>query len=103
MSPRARAGKGAGTMRDNPTLRPGQIDRIRSAAQLRPVEADEAVTRDYLVNLLSLNELVARVSVALKQNYVSDEERVLFSVGDLHLDASRYLVQKRGRPLHLTP
>jgi two-component system, OmpR family, KDP operon response regulator KdpE len=59
--------------------------------------------RDYSVNLLPLHELIARVCVALKRNHASDEEKVLFSVGDLHLDASRYLVQKRGRPLHLTP
>jgi two-component system, OmpR family, KDP operon response regulator KdpE len=63
----------------------------------------EAASRDLAVSLLPLHELVARVCIALKQNHASNEETVLFSVGDLHLDASRYLVQKRGRPLHLTP
>jgi two-component system, OmpR family, KDP operon response regulator KdpE len=65
--------------------------------------ASEAVARDYSVNLLPLNELIGRVCAALERNHVSNEEEVLFSVGDLHLDASRYLVQKRGRSLHLTP
>jgi two-component system KDP operon response regulator KdpE len=60
------------------------------------------VARDYSVNLLPLHELIARVCTALKRDHVSDKE-VLFSVGDLHLDASKHLVQKRGRPLHLTP
>jgi two-component system, OmpR family, KDP operon response regulator KdpE len=63
----------------------------------------EAVSRDLSVSLLPLHELVARVCIALKRNYASNEEKVLFSVGDLHLDASRYLVRKKGRPLHLTP
>jgi DNA-binding response OmpR family regulator len=63
----------------------------------------EAVVRDYSVNLLPLHKLIARVCVALKRNDASDKEKALFNVGDLHLDASRYLVQKRGRPLHLTP
>lgn len=63
----------------------------------------EAIARDYVVNLLPLNEVIERVCAALRQNRVSNEEEVLFSVGDLHLDASRHLVQKRGRRLHLTP
>src|ERR1700735_4464293 len=36
-------GKGAGTMRDNPNLSPQQIDRIRSVAQLRSVQAGEVL------------------------------------------------------------
>jgi two-component system KDP operon response regulator KdpE len=63
----------------------------------------EAVTRDYSVNLLPLHELIARVCAALNRNCASCKEEVRFSVGDLHLDASRHLVRKRGRPLHLTP
>jgi two-component system KDP operon response regulator KdpE len=63
----------------------------------------EAATRDYSVNLLPLHELIARICAALERNHVSSEEEVPFSVGDLHLDASRHLVQKRGRRLHLTP
>jgi DNA-binding response OmpR family regulator len=63
----------------------------------------EAVARDYAVNLLPLNEVIKRVCAALKQDRISNEEEVLFSVGDLHLDATRHLVQKRGRRLHLSP
>jgi two-component system, OmpR family, KDP operon response regulator KdpE len=63
----------------------------------------EAVSRDLSVSLLPLHELVARVCIALKRSHTSNEEKVLFSVGDLHLDALKHLVQKRGRPLHLTP
>jgi hypothetical protein len=36
-------GEGAGTMRDNPNLSPEQIDRIRSVAQLRSVQAGEVL------------------------------------------------------------
>jgi len=63
----------------------------------------DAVSRDFSVNLLPLHDLIARVCVALKRNHAFNEDKVLFSVGDLQLDASRYLVQKRGRHLHLTP
>jgi DNA-binding response OmpR family regulator len=63
----------------------------------------EVVTHDYSVNLLPIHELIARVCAALNRNCGSYREEVRFSIGDLHLDASRYLVQKRGRPLHLTP
>jgi two-component system KDP operon response regulator KdpE len=78
------------------------IQTARNGDGLRD-ERSEVVTHDYSVNLISLHELIARVCIALKRNNVSDEEKVLFTVGDLQLDASRHLVQKRGRPLHLTP
>lgn len=66
-------------------------------------EPSETVARDYSVKLLPLHELIARVCAALKRNQDSNNQELLFSVGDLHLDASRHLVQKRGRRLHLTP
>ncbi|WP_353067642.1 response regulator transcription factor [Tunturibacter psychrotolerans] len=65
--------------------------------------SSEAVARDYSIDLLPFHELIARVCAALKRTHDSNEEQVLFRVGDLHLDASRHLVHKRGRPLHLTP
>jgi two-component system KDP operon response regulator KdpE len=77
------------------------IQTMRDSDGLRG-RSSEVVARDYSVNLLPLHELIARVCTALKRDHVSDKE-VLFSVGDLHLDASKHLVQKRGRPLHLTP
>jgi two-component system, OmpR family, KDP operon response regulator KdpE len=58
---------------------------------------------DYSESLSPLHELIARVCAAIARNNVSSKEDVLFRVGDLHLDASRHLVQKRGRTLHLTP
>ncbi|WP_433964654.1 winged helix-turn-helix domain-containing protein [Tunturiibacter gelidiferens] len=63
----------------------------------------EAAARSYSVYLLPLHELIGRVCAALERKHASNKEEVIFSVGDLHLDASRHLVQKRGRPLHLTP
>jgi two-component system, OmpR family, KDP operon response regulator KdpE len=65
--------------------------------------SSEAVALDYSIDLLPFHELIARVCAALKRAHGPDEEEFLFRVGDLHLDASRHLVQKRGRPLHLTP
>src|SRR6266567_3817447 len=43
VSPRAHAGSAAGTMRANPNLSEEQIDRIRSVAQLRSVQAGEVL------------------------------------------------------------
>jgi DNA-binding winged helix-turn-helix (wHTH) protein len=61
------------------------------------------VVGDFSLDLMPLHELLSRVYVALKRNDSFDEEKVLFNIGELHLDTSRHLVQKRGRPLHLTP
>jgi DNA-binding response OmpR family regulator len=64
-----------------------------------PSRSSEAVARDYSVNLLPFHDLIARVCAALKRNQVSNiEEEFLSSLGDLHLDASRHLVQRRSRP-----
>ena len=78
------------------------IQTVRDSDGLRG-RPSEAGARDYSVNLLPLHELIGRVCSALERNHVSNKEEVLFCVGDLHLDASRHLVQKRGRPVHLTP
>jgi two-component system, OmpR family, KDP operon response regulator KdpE len=58
---------------------------------------------DLPVILLPLHELVVKVCTALKSNRAFAEVGALFKVGDLRLDVSRHLVQKRGCPLHLTP
>jgi DNA-binding response OmpR family regulator len=63
----------------------------------------EAGAHDYSIDLLPFDELIARVCAALKRTHIANREEILFRVGDLHLDASRHLVQKKGRPLHLTP
>jgi two-component system KDP operon response regulator KdpE len=78
------------------------IQAVRDSDGLRG-RPSAAGTHDYSINLLPLHELIGRVCAALERSHVSNKEEVLFCVGDLHLDASRHLVQKRGRPLHLTP
>lgn len=78
------------------------IQTVRDSDGLRG-RPSAAGTHDYSINLLPLHELIGRVCAALERSHVSNKEEVLFCVGDLHLDASRHLVQKRGRPLHLTP
>jgi two-component system KDP operon response regulator KdpE len=62
-----------------------------------------AISKDFSINLLPLGDLVARVCVSLNQNRSPDEEGLVFMIGGLLLDSSRYLVQKKGRTLHLTP
>ena len=68
--------------------------------QRNPTDAN---SKDFSINLLPLGDLIARVPVSLNQNKAPDEEGVVFMVGGLLLDSSRYLVQKKGRTLHLTP
>jgi hypothetical protein len=63
----------------------------------------DAKSKDFSINLLPLRDLIAQVLVSLDQNKAADEEGVVFMVGDLLLDSSRHLVQKKGRTLHLTP
>jgi two-component system, OmpR family, KDP operon response regulator KdpE len=78
------------------------IQTARDSDGLRGMHSETAAG-DYSVNLLPLHELIARVCAALKRDHVSNEEEVLYSIGDLHLDASRHMLRKKGRPLHLTP
>jgi DNA-binding response OmpR family regulator len=79
------------------------IQASRDSDDLRGKPSEMAAAHDYSVNLLPLHELIARVCAALKRSQDSNKEEALFIVGDLHLDASRHVVQKRGRRLHLTP
>jgi two-component system KDP operon response regulator KdpE len=63
----------------------------------------DAKSKDFSISLLPLGDLIARIPVSLNQNKAADEEGVVFMIGGLLLDSSRYLVQKKGRTLHLTP
>jgi two-component system KDP operon response regulator KdpE len=69
----------------------------------RKVEALDAGADDYITKPFQLRELIARLRVAARRNKITDEDATVFMIGDVCLDSSRHLVQKKGRAVHLTP
>ena len=57
---------------------------------------------DYITKPFSIEELLARIRVALrKQSKQAEDEKLLFC-GDLSIDISRHLVMRNGREIALT-
>ena len=57
---------------------------------------------DYITKPFALEELVARVQVALRRTGLADSSAIL-AAGDLELDDDAHLVTKGGEVVHLTP
>jgi two-component system KDP operon response regulator KdpE len=72
--------------------------------QERKVEVLEAGADDYLTKPFHMGELTARIRAALRRSAtIAAQETRAITIGDLSLDPVRYLVQKAGRRIHLTP
>lgn len=70
----------------------------------RKVEALDAGADDYITKPFQLRELIARLRAAVRRNKLPDEHQdSVITVGDVCLDTTRHLVQKKGRTVHLTP
>jgi two-component system KDP operon response regulator KdpE len=71
----------------------------------RKVEALDAGADDYITKPFQLRELIARLRAVVRRNksFEEDKETAILVVGDVSLDASRHLVLKNGRTVHLTP
>jgi len=69
----------------------------------RKVEALDAGADDYITKPFQLRELIARLRAVVRRNKSSEEEEAVILIGDVSLDASRHLVLKNGRTVHLTP
>ena len=69
----------------------------------RKVEALDAGADDYITKPFQLRELIARLRAAVRRNKLAEEDGSVITVGDVCLDASRHLVLKKGRTVHLTP
>jgi two-component system KDP operon response regulator KdpE len=68
----------------------------------RKVEALDTDADDYITKPFQLRELIARLRAARRNNF-AEEDTSLILIGDVSLDVTRHLVQKKGRTVHLTP
>jgi two-component system KDP operon response regulator KdpE len=69
----------------------------------RKVEALDAGADDYITKPFQLRELTARLRAAVRRNNVTDSDSDRIAIGDVAIDLERHLVEKSGRPVHLTP
>jgi len=69
------------------------------------VAALDAGADDYLTKPFGVNELLARMRVALKHAHAAGEtlQPQILTLGEVNLDLTRREVFRAGRPLHLTP
>ncbi|UDQ87438.1 MULTISPECIES: response regulator transcription factor [Xanthobacter] len=67
------------------------------------VEALEAGADDYVTKPFGMNELVARIRVALRHRLQQQGEKPLFVVGDLSVDLVRRIVKVKDREVKLSP
>jgi two-component system KDP operon response regulator KdpE len=67
------------------------------------VNALDAGADDYLTKPFGVNELLARLRVALRHAQAGPEQRQVMEAGPLRVDLSRREVSVGGREVHLTP
>jgi two-component system KDP operon response regulator KdpE len=67
------------------------------------VEALDAGADDYLTKPFGVEELLARIRVALRHRAAEEQPAPVFETGDLRVDLHRRQVQVGGREVHLTP
>lgn len=92
------------------------LQQLRSRGHLMPVlfltARDETADRvrgltsggdDYITKPFALEELVARVQVALRRRGVAPADSAIIRIGDLVLDNDAHRVSRAGKSVHLTP
>jgi two-component system KDP operon response regulator KdpE len=68
------------------------------------VKALDAGADDYVTKPFQLQELVARIRTSIRRFQAPDTPKdATITIGDITLDPVRYLVEKSGRAIHLTP
>ncbi|MEX0629704.1 MAG: response regulator transcription factor [Chloroflexota bacterium] len=72
-------------------------------AEADKVRALDLGADDYLIKPFGVDELLARVRVALRHAGRSSGTEAVFATGDLRIDRERRRVEVSGREVHLTP
>lgn len=68
------------------------------------VDALDAGAFDYVTKPFQIRELTARLRAVIRRRQAPDRGRdVITVVGDISLDSSRHILEKRGEQLHLAP
>ncbi|PYE32142.1 two-component system KDP operon response regulator KdpE [Rhizobium sp. PP-F2F-G38] len=67
------------------------------------VQALELGADDYVTKPFGMNELVARIRVALRHRFQSQGEAPVFEAGDLSVDLVKRIVKVRGSEVKMTP
>jgi two-component system, OmpR family, KDP operon response regulator KdpE len=67
------------------------------------VQALELGADDYVTKPFGMNELIARVRVAVRHRLQQQGERPVFKVGDLTVDLVRRIIKVRGEEVKLSP
>jgi two-component system, OmpR family, KDP operon response regulator KdpE len=69
----------------------------------RKVEALDSGADDYITKPFQLRELTARLRAAVRRNKALEDTESPIAIGEVTIDPSRHLVEKRGQAIHLTP
>ncbi|OBQ74086.1 response regulator transcription factor [Mesorhizobium sp. WSM3873] len=67
------------------------------------VQALEIGADDYVTKPFGMNELVARIRVALRHKFQQQGEKPVFQAGDLSVDLVKRIVKVEGREVKLSP
>ncbi len=67
------------------------------------VEALDAGADDYITKPFGMNELIARIRLALRHRLQQQGEKPLFQLGDLTVDLVRRVVKVKGEEVKLSP
>jgi two-component system KDP operon response regulator KdpE len=73
------------------------------SAENDKIAALDAGADDYLVKPFGAGELMARVRAQIRRNALTDSGKPVLSFGDIRIDLTRRVVERKGEPLHLTP
>jgi two-component system KDP operon response regulator KdpE len=67
------------------------------------IEALDTGADDYVTKPFSMEELFARIRVALRRSAIAGSEDVVLEMGDFRIDRNARTVQVRNQSIHLTP